>query len=115
MIKIVEVKVIDLVGERATDTAQGDILYQRILDAFSDKQQVLLDFAGMKTILSVFLNNALGALYKKYDSKFLNNNLKIKNMSPDDMFILKRVTERARAFFANSQDITNVLDEAFIS
>lgn len=82
MIKITQIKIVDIIGDRATDTKQGDILYKEIVD-----------------VLPVFLNNALGALYKDYDSKFLNEYLEIKNMSPDDMFILKQVIARAKDFF----------------
>ena len=72
---------------------------------------VELDFAGLKTILFTFLNNAIGALYKDYGSSFLNQNLKIVGLDDEDLFILKRVTKRAKEYHENSDKVTNTLND----
>ena len=92
------IKVLDIVGDRATDMKQGDQIYE-------------LNFDGMVTILSTFLNNAIGTLYQDYTSDFLNANLQILNMNGDDKFILRRVIKRAKEFYANEKEITNVLND----
>ena len=83
----------------------------RIIEIVSDNNKVTIDFAGMKTVLSTFLNNAIGTLYKDYSSEYLNANLKIENLCEDDLFILKRVIKRAKDFYANEQIVTEVLNE----
>lgn len=105
------IKVIEKIGDRATDMQQGDLIHDEIVSGFNLHEIVELDFAGMNTILSMFLNNAIGALYKNYDSSFLNTNLKIKNLGDEDMFILKRVISRAKDFYAQPEAISNALDE----
>ncbi len=104
------IKVLEVVGDRATDMKQGDQIYNRIIEQFEKNQEVQLDFQGMVTILSTFLNNAIGTLYKDYSSDFLNHNLKIINMNEDDLFILSRVTKRAKDFYSNEKKISQVLD-----
>lgn len=105
------IKIVDVVGDRATDMQQGDVIYKKIIEQFKKKEKVVIDFEGLKTVLSTFLNNAIGTLYKDYSSDYLNENLRIINLCPDDLFILKRVIKRAKEFYANENVISNVLDE----
>lgn len=104
--------VMDYVGDRATDMKQGDDIYKLIIDGFHQNEKVYLDFSGMTTILSTFLNNAIGTLYKDYTSEFLNQNLKIVNLCEDDLFILKRVIDRAKDFYTKPEIIQPALDES---
>lgn len=108
-----DIKILDFVGDRATDMKQGDEIYNLIVQGFQKKEIVCVDFDGLTTVLSTFLNNAIGTLYKDYKSDFLNANLKIINMCDDDMFILRRVTERARDFYNNEELVTNALNEKY--
>lgn len=105
------IRVLDYVGDRATDMRQGDEIYKLIVNGFNKKEKVYIDFSDMTTILSTFLNNAIGTLYKDYTSDFLNENLKIVNICKDDLFILKRVINRAKDFYAKPQIVQSVLDE----
>lgn len=106
------ISVLKKIGDRATDMQQGDLIHEDIVSGFANHESVEIDFNGMKTILSTFLNNAIGALYKDYSSEFLNSNLKIVNLCDDDMFILKKVIARAKDFYANPQDVTDALNDS---
>ncbi len=105
--------VLEIIGDRATDMKQGDQIYNLIKESFDKGKKVELDFAGMITVLSTFLNNAIGTLYKDYTSDFLNANLKIVNLNEDDMFILRRVIKRAKDFYSHEIELTKVLDDNF--
>lgn len=105
------INVLQRIGDRATDMQQGDAICTEIISGFEKQETVEIDFSGMKTVLSTFLNNAIGALYKDYSSDFLNQNLKISNLCDEDMFILKRVISRAKDFYAQPQRVSDVLDE----
>lgn len=108
------IKLIEVIGDRATDMQQGDIVCSQIVNAFSNGEKVVIDFCNMRTILSTFLNNAIGSLYKSYSSDFLNSNLRITHLSEDDLFILKRVIKRAKEFYANEQVVTSSLNETMV-
>lgn len=56
------------------------------MEGFEKEEKVYVYFSDMTTVLSTFLNNAIGTLYKDYASDFLNENLKIENLCEDDMF-----------------------------
>lgn len=105
------VKVLEYVGDRATDMRQGDEIYNIIINGFNQGEEVTVDFEGLTTVLSTFLNNAIGSLFKDYESDYLNKNLKIINLCEDDMFILRRVIKRAKEFYSNEVETVNVLDD----
>ena len=53
-------KVYEITGERAILDSDGDIVYQKLLNAFSNNEHVELDFSGVTTILSIVTNSASG-------------------------------------------------------
>lgn len=108
------IRIADIIGDRATDMKQGDIIYDMISEQLKKKERVIIDFDGLKTILSTFLNNAIGTLYKDYSSEFLNENLEIKNLCTEDLFILNRVIKRAKEFYNNRTVVTEVLNEQLL-
>ncbi|MFA4854016.1 MAG: STAS-like domain-containing protein [Candidatus Omnitrophota bacterium] len=59
--------------------------------------EVTLDFEGLEVCPSCFLNVAIGQLYG--DSRVNKDNLKIKNIQPEDTKTLKLVVENAKRFF----------------
>lgn len=103
----------DIIGVRATDMKQGNKIYDLIVRGFQSENSVCVDFKGMTTILSIFLNNSIGALYKDYTSEYLNANLELLHLSEYDRFILQQVTTRAKDFYKNTVIITKALDEKF--
>lgn len=109
------IKVIEYIGDRATDMKQGDEIYKLIIQGFEKGEIVTVDFEGLTTVLSTFLNNAIGTLFKDYKSEFLNRNLIIQNLCEDDMFILRRVIKRAKDFYSNEALVTTALDKAIRS
>lgn len=104
------IKVYDITGERAILDSDGDIIYQKLLSAFSNKEYVELSFEQVTTILSIFTSSAIGQLYKEYDSAFLNKHLTITHMSPEDRKSLKRVNERAKQFYSSPEHMTAFLE-----
>lgn len=95
---IMEIVIKDHIGDRATDMKQGEQICSLIAEAFSKGQDVTLNFADMTTILSAFLNTAVGNLYKSFTSSYLNAHLKVVNICDGDLFLLKCVTRMAKEY-----------------
>lgn len=102
-------------GSAAVATDDGDKLFKTIDGYFIEDETVILDFAKIRTLTTTFLNAAIGQLYDKYDSPFIQAHLKVKNLSPEDTDQMKKVVERAKQYFKNKQSIENpvkdVMDE----
>ncbi|MEY8424580.1 STAS-like domain-containing protein [Lachnospiraceae bacterium 38-14] len=109
---MIEIKVFDITGSRAVlDSPDGDTLFYQILENFKAGERVILNFEKVETILSMFLNSAIAPLYEQYDSNFLNEHLVIKNMSEDDKITLKRVNSRAKQFYKEAKENSDLCME----
>jgi hypothetical protein len=102
-------------GNAAVATDDGDNLFKEIVRLFEMDACVILDFKAINIITTTFLNAAIGQLYSKYDSPFLQKHLKVLNMSPEDKSQSNLVVEKAKQYFKNKQSIENpvkdVMDE----
>ena len=99
-------------GSAAVSTEDGDVLFKRIEKSLSGNAKVILDFINVNLITSTFLNAAIGQLYNKHDSHFLNENLQIENLSAEDIDLLQKVIERAKEYFKHKRKMDKNIREA---
>jgi hypothetical protein len=97
----------------AISTEEGSQLFYIMDRLFTESKDVCLDFKDINIIVSTFLNASIGQLYSKYDSAFLKEHLVVVNMTRDDLNILKKVTDRAKEYFANKEGFENTLKDHF--
>jgi len=96
-------------GDSAISVEDGEKLFTKIDQAFSQNLSVTLDFQNINLIITAFLNAAIGQLYSKYTSEQLNQNLKLENIKPEDVRLFKIVIERAKEYFKNPNDFEDNL------
>jgi hypothetical protein len=110
--KTKEISIFELVGDTAAVSSEdGNIVFANIDKLLAEKAKMFLDFVNIKTLTSSFLNAAIGQLYGKYTSSFLQNHLEVKNLSPEDTELLKRVVERAKEYFKDNKGIEKEIKE----
>jgi hypothetical protein len=98
--KVVELRVYDIINtEKAISTEDGNKIFERIDQSFHNGENVVVDFSGIVMLISAFLNAAIGQLYSKYKSSFLNKTLTVNGMSNEDLVLLKKVIDRAKNYF----------------
>jgi len=90
-------------GDSAISVEDGDNVYKKIDNALSKNLIVEIDFQNIKLIITAFLNAAIGQLYSKYKSEQLNEKIHLKNISPEDVYLFKKVIERAKDYFADKK------------
>lgn len=102
-------------GHIAVATDAGDKVYRCLISEFEEENKVVLDFGGVTIITTAFLNAAIGQLYsqEKFDRNFLNDSLKLVNISPEDKPLFTMVVERAKEYFADRQKFENHTSEVF--
>lgn len=97
----------------AVSTEEGEKLFKIINEYFLAEKEVILDFDKIELIVSTFLNAAVGQLYGKYTTEFIQTHLTIYNMSVDDLIILKKVTDRAKEYFEDKDGFERVFKKHF--
>ena len=88
-------------GESAISVDDGSLIFDKIDKALKKGLTVELDFQNIGLIITAFLNAAIGQLYNEYKSDFLQENLKLKNVKPEDSRLFNKVIERAKEYFAD--------------
>ena len=109
-----KLNIFDVVGGKAAvSTEDGERLFETI-SAFLEKDfEVVLDFANIETLITTFLNAAIGQLYSKYDSPFLREHLRVNNLVPEDRERMIKTIERAKEYFKDKENIEKDIREAY--
>jgi len=100
--KNITISIFEVVGSEFCVAADdGQLIFDQIKRAFTEGYAVELTFKNVKRLTSAFLNVAIGQLYGEYTQEFIKEHLRVKEISPGDANLLKRVVDRAKVFFSD--------------
>lgn len=94
---------------------QGNIIFSKIIDAIDNESVVSLDFSQVESIISPFLNNAIGQLYGLYTSEQLRSHLNIQNFPDEKKATLNIVIANAKRYYINKTKFDSTVKEVFNS
>jgi hypothetical protein len=77
----------------------GQKVFERIAGALKVGRSVTVSFRNVTSLTSAFLNAAIGQLYGSFSSDEIRARLKVKDMAPADLALLKRVVDTAKEYF----------------
>lgn len=92
--------VADQVGPICVTSEDGAKLCALIREALGHQETVTLDFTGVRTLTSLFLNNAIGCLYASHDQGFIDQRLKWTGLDRADESVIQFVKRNAARFYA---------------
>ena len=100
----VTIKVIDLIGSPLCISAEeGQRVFDKVLPSLKDGRSVTISFAHVKTVISLFLNVAIGQLYDSFSEDEIRSRIKVEGLSTQDMELLKRVVVNAKKYYSNPE------------
>jgi hypothetical protein len=106
------VRVFDVVGSPlCVSSADGDLVYAKIHPLLREGKNVTLSFARVETLISAFLNAAIGQLYGEFSEEQIRAQLSVRDMTPEDLDMLKRVVENAKAYFRDPERFKKAVQE----
>jgi hypothetical protein len=92
------IRVFDVVGSPlCVSSADGQLVYDKLAPLVRDGRKVALSFAQVQTLISAFLNTAIGQLYSEFSEERVRELLSVRDMAPEDVALLKRVVENRSA------------------
>ena len=100
----------ELVGSKAIENSEGEKIRILISNHIKRGNNVVVDFKGVTSILSLFLNPAIGDLYGDFSEEQVKNQLRIENLPPEYIETFKRVVDRAKEFYKDKETISSVID-----
>ena len=102
MAEPITVRVLDVIGSSlAVSADDGQAVHEKIAPLMREGRAVRLSFQGIDTLITAFLNGAVGQLYGEFSEAQIRELLSVKDMAPEDVPLLKRVVDNAKRYFAN--------------
>ena len=112
MSQIINLSVFEIVGSPlCVASDDGQKVHDRIATALKEGHKVSLSFLNVKSITSAFLNAAIGQLYGEYADDAIRAGLQVADMAQDDLALLKRVVETAKAYFKDRKGFDRAFSE----
>ncbi|WP_323034993.1 STAS-like domain-containing protein [Pararhodobacter sp.] len=103
MTKQVKIRIADIVGGTvwvSTDDAQK--VHDCISAELEAGNDVILSFEGRETIITAFLNAAIGQLFSgKYLDGVVEGRVNFSDLSDDDEALIEHAVENAKRYFSN--------------
>jgi uncharacterized protein DUF4325 len=113
MKKSITINVFEAVGSPlCVASDDGQRVYDRIASAFKEDKNVTLSFLNVSNLTSAFLNAAIGQLYGTFSEDQVRAKLKVKEMQPDDLALLKRVVDTAKQYFKDPKRFNRAVQDA---
>lgn len=102
MSKEVIVRIFDIVGGPLCVSAEdGQIIYEKIAPLIRQGHKIVVSFDRVETIISAFLNAAIGQLYGEFTEEQIRASISVRDMTNIDLSLLKRVVDNAKVYFKN--------------
>lgn len=112
MQKDVTISIFEVVGSPlCVASGDGQKVYERVAAALKENRGITLTFHNVSTLTSAFLNAAIGQLYGEFSEEQIRALLKVQDMQPDDLALLKRVVETAKEYFRDPQRFDQAVRE----
>jgi len=89
----------------------GQKVYERVKLALKEGRKVVLSFHNVTGLTSAFLNAAIGQLYGVLGEEQIRTHLNVQDMQPEDLVLLKRVVDTAKAYFRDPERFRRVTQE----
>lgn len=106
-----DIQLSEFIGERCITAEQGQKLLIEIQPRLQVGERVTIDLTGVKTLLSLFLNNAIGPLFKDFNRQQLDKLLCFKNLSKSQEETLDLVLKNAETYHRDPS-FKKAVDEA---
>jgi hypothetical protein len=97
---MIPIRVIELIGPVCVDPQDGAILCQQSHTALSAGSGVVLDFSGVRTLTSSFLNSAVACLFASFSIDTLNQQLRWIGLDKTDEKLVQLVLKNATRFYS---------------
>lgn len=93
----------------------GNLIYDEITQAIRQNIPIVLDFVDIESMISPFLNNAIGQLYGKFTSQQISELVIIRNFPKEKTSTLNIVIANAKKYYSNREKFNSTVKEVLNS
>lgn len=102
-------KVID--NPSALTQEQGDVINSLIVPYLKKHENITLDFSNVESMISPFLNNAIGKLYGSFTSEEIQKYLVFSKFPKEKINTLNLVISNAKKYYTNKDIFEKAVKE----
>lgn len=92
------IKVSELIGPRCITIEQAKLLFDQIHTNLRTGEDSIIDLTGVRSLVSLFLNHAVGALFKDFERVDIDSHLRFENASDAQRETIKQVMENSEKY-----------------
>ena len=92
-------------------SSDGQKICDRLTAALKVDRGIALSFRNVTALTAAFLNTAIGQLYGIFSEEQISSHLKVVDVEPGDLALLKRVVETAKLYFKDPERFNRVIQE----
>ena len=108
----ITIRVFEVVGNGfCVASDDGQKVHDQIAIALREARKVNLSFHNVESLTSAFLNAAIGQLYGEFSEEQIKTSISVKDMSGDDLGLLKRVVDTAKQYFKDPERFKKAREE----
>ena len=112
MTQPITVRVYDIVGGPFCVSAEdGQRLHDKIASLLKAGRPVVLSFERIDTLISAFLNAAIGQFYGELPEDRIRDLLSVRDLAGDDLAVVDRVIENAKVYFSSPAEFDRAWQE----
>ena len=112
MRKDMMISIFEIVGSPlCVASNDGQKVHDRLAVALKEGRIVTLSFHNVTTLTSAFLNAAIGQLYGTFSEEQIRSLLKVQDIQPDDLALLKPVVETAKQYFKDPKKFDQAVQD----
>lgn len=100
----------DIIGTSCITAEDGDKVYQIIHKQLKKGDKIILDFKDVKHFSAVFLNAAIGKLFKDFTDLQLKQLLHIKNVTNETKNLIELIIKNSTKYYDNP-DYQRIVDD----
>jgi STAS-like domain of unknown function (DUF4325) len=89
----------------------GQKVCGRITTGLKEGNNITVSFLKVSSLTAAFLNAAIGQLYGRFEEDQIQSQLKVKDMQPDDLALLKRVVDTAKQYFKDRKGFNKAVKD----
>ncbi len=102
--------VMERIGTPSAITQEsGDIIYEEICKCIEERKVIELDFKDIESMISPFLNNAIGKLYGKYSGETIGEFVKFQNVPKEKISTINMVINNAKKYYTDKESFEKVV------
>jgi hypothetical protein len=105
----IQIRLIDIVGSGfCVDADDAQKVHDLIADAFNAGKSVTLSFDGVISVITAFLNTAIGQLYGEFSEEIIKAKLTVADIEPADLVKIRQAVDRAKSYFRDPQRMESI-------